>query len=195
MAKKQFSGDVEKSRRWLEDHKDVHLLNGKPIVETEKSAFEGYVPQELYNQALLYISPWGNHKQGISEMGIMAIARTGVPEDIETIPNLGSTEDTRLFRSSITLATLNILEGILANLGIELTRNQKAVLVLEKFVGDPLVVEQYHRYIGNLMRNSGSSQNQLEDKIFSHYRLFGSRKRLELLEAGKIEEGMAEKLD
>lgn len=198
MAKKQVSSDPDALRRWLEKNKDADKVevNGVlvPIVASDSTELSGHVNADDYNQALKLSAPWGCKKTGIGAYGIFLLALNPSIDvvDIRSTPTYSAKDDnSRLFRCTIPGGTLEILKGF--NRTYNLNRSQLCTLVLRSFGNNDKIQQIYQDWREEWCQKTGLTPEQVDDIVFSFFRIDGTLKRYNLAKVGDPEAG-AEKL-
>lgn len=188
MAKKySYSGDAEKLRKWLNEHSNDGQINGKPIIEDTYTEVKGYVHERDYNDALRLAAPWAGKKAFIADHGIVAIASRSVnvltKVEMQSLPTyIENQEESRLFRGRVTQGTLNILKQEIGSFGISLNTSQQATVVLRYFISDATIQRVYRRWLHSWLAETGMKVDEIEDVLYSFYRVDGAKKRLQAAE-------------
>jgi len=198
MPKKEANSDPNALRRWLEKNKDADKVevNGLlvPIVETDSIELSGHVHADDYNRALRFSAPWGCKKTGIGTYGIFLLALNPNIDivDLRSTPTYAAKDDeSRLFRCNIPTGTLEVLKGFNESYG--LNRSQLCTLVLRSFGNNEKVRQIYNSWRDEWCKKSGLTPEQVDETVFSFFRIDGTLKRYNLAKIGDPEAG-AEKL-
>lgn len=198
MVKKFPSSDPDALRKWLESHKNDDKVEVEgvlvPIVADASIELSGHVHRDDYNSALKYASPWGCKKTGIGCYGILLLTLNPSlnivsPQNTKTYAS--GDEDSRLFRCSVPTGTLDILRNF--NKQYKLNRSQLATLVLRSFANNERIQQIYADWLKKWCEITGLSAEEIEEIVFSFYRIDGTVKRYNLAKIGDPEAG-AEKL-
>lgn len=195
MAKHKETPNPEKLLSWLQKNKDSDKveINGiiQPLVRNSVRKLEGYIPAEDYNLALLYECAYGGGKPEIANIGSRNLIDNGLLEEInwELVPALKKEDnDGRLFRAYIPQETLEGLEEIAGNW--KLRSSQLVTLVVRSYHTDAKVQKKYGNWLQLKMRQTGLTQEEIEDICYARYRVEGVTKRYNLAKAGDPEAAM-----
>lgn len=198
MPKRNPSSNPDTLRKWLEQHKDDDKVEVDgilvPVIADSSVELSGHVYKDDYNDALKYAAPWGCKKTGIGSYGILLLSlnpslNVMSPQDTKTYA--ANDDDSRLFRCSVPAGTLEILKNF--NRQYKLNRSQLATLVLRSFASNEGIQKIYSEWLNKWCEITKLSPEEVEDTLYSFYRIDGTTKRYNLAKVGDPEAG-AEKL-
>lgn len=174
---------IEELEQWLVNHADDGKIDGQPVIETGTIEIRsGFVPGDLYDEALLRGAALSFNK---SEIGINALIRflsVNVTKMLETgVLKIGEYEARTEFRCYIPTGLHNLVMRRKEQLG--LSNSQIMAISLSLFVNDLAINELYEQYLDSLSDKYGVTTSQIEQKIFDYRRYQARVKRLELSRA------------
>ncbi len=171
---------IEELEQWLELHRDDGKINGEPIIKTGTIEIRsGFVPGDLYDEALLVGAAFSFTKSSIGTHALLKFLASPVTELMQSkLIELASYEAKTEFRAYIPTSLYNL--AIAARDGFGWNNSQLMTLALSLFVSDLGIKEVYQRFLDQISDQSGLATAEIEQRIFDCRRYEAREKRLEL---------------
>lgn len=171
---------IEELEQWITEHSSDGHIDGTPVIETGTVEIRsGFVPGDLYDEALLKGAPLSFNKSEIGTHALMKFLSVNISKMLESgIVQMGDYEARTEFRAYIPTGLHSLVMNRKEEL--RLSNSQLITIALSLFVNDLAIKELYEQYLHLLSEKSGLTPSQIEQKIFDYRRLQARIKRLEL---------------
>ncbi len=174
---------LEELEQWVASRQDHGKINGEPVIATGTIELRsGFVPGDLYNEALLIGATFSFNKSDIGTHALLKLLASPVTQMMQDkYLELGEYEAKTEFRAYIPTSLYNLTMGVKDRLGWN--NSQLITLALSLFVNDLGIKEVYQQFLKQIADKSGLSTAEVEQKIFDCRRYEARIKRLELSRA------------
>lgn len=171
---------IEELEQWVESRQDYGKINGEPAIQTGTIEIRsGFVPGDLYDEALLVGAAFSFNKSDIGTHSLLKFLSSPVTEMMENkLIELGQYEAKTEFRAYIPTSLHNLAMAAKDKLGWN--NSQLMTLALSLFVSDLGIKEVYRQFLNQISEQSGLTAAEIEQKIFDCRRYEARVKRLEL---------------
>lgn len=174
---------IEELEKWVAEHSDDGHIGNIPVIETGTVEIRsGFVPGNLYDEALLKGAPLSFNKSEIGTHALIKFLSVNISNMLESgIVQMGDYEAKTEFRAYIPTGLHSLVMNRKEELG--LSNSQLMTVALSLFVNDLAIKELYEQYLDMLSDKYELTTAQIEQKIFDYRRLQARIKRLELSKA------------
>jgi hypothetical protein len=173
-------GTIEELEQWLEAHEDDGKINGERVIKTGTIEIRsGFVPGDLYDEALLVGAAFSFNKSDIGTHALLKFLSSPVTELIKSqLLQLCQYEAKTEFRAYIPTSLHSLSMAARDKFGWN--NSQLMTLALSLFVNDLGVKEVYEQFLDQIAEQSGLTTAEIQQKIFDCRRYEARVKRLEL---------------
>jgi hypothetical protein len=171
---------LEELEQWVLNRQDHGKINGEPVIKTGTIEIRsGFVPGDLYDEALLIGAAFSFNKSDIGTHALLKFLASPVTEMMRTkLIELNHYESKTEFRAYIPTSLHNLAMAAKERLGWN--NSQMMTLALTLFVTDLGIKEVYQQFLDQISDQSGLATAEIEQKIFDCRRYEARVKRLEL---------------
>lgn len=171
---------IEELRSWVEAHQDDGCINEVSIILDEGRELRGgYVNPDLYDKALTRAAPFGYTKSQIATVGATRLLSNAILKIGEELAFEGlSLDDSRgtEFRAFLPQGLSDQIKEHRDRL--KWSNSIMMQLILSYFVHDPGIETIYRRWIADLCKQHGLTEQEVEKKIYDRRRIQAATVRL-----------------